>query len=327
MLESGMLQSMQSACREFLRAVRGQRSQVAFARKLGFAGNPIANWEAGRRSPTVVETLRACERVGIEVPLAFRRFVNIPLERGPSGYRIGPWLDQLRGNTTGLQLAARSGYSRHQVRRWLTEEAVPKLPQFFELVQAITGRLPDLVGELVAIDEVPSLREQYAQLQAARRLAHDQPWTEAVLRLLETQEARKLDYDVPTIAERLNISEALAERCLSQLVSAGIVQRTPHHCRVVSTLSVDTKALGQLKAHWSNVARQRVLAPQQGDVFCYNVLACSKQDVERISSLLLATYRQIRSIVANTPSEEVAAVVNLQLVGWGERDHDAESNG
>jgi transcriptional regulator with XRE-family HTH domain len=310
--------AMQSASREFLRAIRGERSQLAFARRLGFSGNPIANWEAGRRSPTAIEALRACERVGIDVPSSFARFVNIPLEHGPAGYRLGPWLDQLRGNTTAMQLASRSGYSRHQVRRWLSEEAVPKLPQFFRLVEAITGRLPDLVGELVPIELVPSLRDQHAQLQAARVLAHDQPWTEAILRLLETQDAHTLDYDAQQIAECLGISGELAERCLTQLVRAGIVQRDANRYHVISTLSVDTKALGQLKAHWSNVASERALAPQRGDVFCYNVLACSKPDAERIRSLLLATYREIRSIVANTPCDEVAAVVNLQLVGWGD---------
>ena len=224
-----------------------------------------------------------------------------------------PWH---RGSTTALHLAARSGHSRHQVRRWLSEEAVPKLPQFFGLVQAITGRLPDLIGELVPIERVPSLRAQHAQLQAARRLAHDQPWTEAVLRLLETQDARATHFDAQQIAERLSISEELVQTCLAQLVSAGIVDRDGSRFRVVDALSVDTKALGQLKAHWSDVASERVLAPQCGDVFCYNVLAASEQDVERIRNLLRATYRQIRSIVANTPREEVAAVVNLQLVNW-----------
>ncbi len=309
---------MDNVSREFLRAVRGERSQVALARKLGFTGNPIANWEAGRRSPTAAQALRACDRVGISVQQAFLRFVNIPLEQGPAGYRLGAWLDQLRGSTTALHLAAESGHSRHQIRRWLSDEAAPKLAQFFSLVQTITGRLPDLIAELVPIERVPSVCAQHAQLRAARRLAHDQPWTEAVLRLLETQDARRGDYDARGIAERLGISEELARDCLARLVGAGIVIYQQPRFSVVSALSVDTKALGQLKAHWSDVASERALAPQPGDVFCYNVLAASAQDVERIGNLLRATYREIRSMVANTPSEEAAAVVNLQLVNWGD---------
>lgn len=65
---------MEIVARQFLRAVRGARSQAAFSRKLGYRGNPVADWEAGRRFPTAEEALRACERVGIDVHAAFHRF-------------------------------------------------------------------------------------------------------------------------------------------------------------------------------------------------------------------------------------------------------------
>ena len=50
---------MELAARQLLRALRGKRSQVAFSRRLGYRGNPIADWEAGRRTPTAQEMLRA----------------------------------------------------------------------------------------------------------------------------------------------------------------------------------------------------------------------------------------------------------------------------
>jgi hypothetical protein len=42
--------------------------------------------------------------------------------------------------------------------------------------------------------------------------------------------------------------------------------------------------------------------------------------MERIDALLRATFREIRMIVANTREDEVAALVNLQLVRWGPRE-------
>jgi hypothetical protein len=33
------------AARQLLRAMRGRRSQVAFARRLGYRSNPITDWE------------------------------------------------------------------------------------------------------------------------------------------------------------------------------------------------------------------------------------------------------------------------------------------
>ena len=53
--------------------MRGKRSQVALSRRLGYRGNVVAKWEGGSRSPTFGEMLRACARIGIDVPGALRR--------------------------------------------------------------------------------------------------------------------------------------------------------------------------------------------------------------------------------------------------------------
>ncbi len=50
---------MRVAASQFLRAVRGKRSQVAFARRLGYRANPITDWENGRRYPTAAEAMEA----------------------------------------------------------------------------------------------------------------------------------------------------------------------------------------------------------------------------------------------------------------------------
>ena len=71
MCYSGQVERVAS---EFLRALRGKRSQLAFARRLGYRGNPITDWERGARFPTAVEALRAAARANIDVAAAFRRF-------------------------------------------------------------------------------------------------------------------------------------------------------------------------------------------------------------------------------------------------------------
>jgi hypothetical protein len=65
---------MEEAARQLIRALRGSRSQVALARRLGYRGNVVAKWEGGQRFPTFGEVLRACGRVGIDVPSALARF-------------------------------------------------------------------------------------------------------------------------------------------------------------------------------------------------------------------------------------------------------------
>src|SRR5687767_239982 len=121
--------------REFLVAIRGERSQLAWSRRLGYRSNVAYAWESGRRWPTAAETLRACARAGIDVRAALEKFYG----------QAPPWLDEqdlttpqsaaqlledLRGSTPILGLAARTGLSRYSISRWLSAQTQPRLPDF-----------------------------------------------------------------------------------------------------------------------------------------------------------------------------------------------------
>jgi hypothetical protein len=55
------------ASRELIRAIRGERSQVALSRRLGYRSNVVYMWESGRRWPTAAETLRAASLCRLDV--------------------------------------------------------------------------------------------------------------------------------------------------------------------------------------------------------------------------------------------------------------------
>src|SRR5688572_19296046 len=63
--------------RELARALRGQRSQVAFCRRIGRRSNVAHAWETGRRQPRVSEFLRASGRVGVDVGAALSAFTGV----------------------------------------------------------------------------------------------------------------------------------------------------------------------------------------------------------------------------------------------------------
>jgi transcriptional regulator with XRE-family HTH domain len=320
--ESARLAGVKLAAAQFLRAVRGKRSQVAFARRLGYRANPITDWEHGRRFPTAAEALRAAGRAGIDVAAACRRFHSAePPSSDPAV--LSAWLRALRGSTSLSELSERCGVSRFALGRWLSGQAQPRLPELFLLIDAITGRLPDLVAELVPIEQVPALAERYRAAAAARRLAFEEPWTEAVLRLLETADYLALPaHRSGMIAARLGISVESEERCLERLERAGIIRKRAGRYEVQGTLTVDTRAapdaVQRLMAHWSEVALQRFPIGHAADLFAYNVFSISRADLTRVHELLRATYRELRAIVASSEPTETAALLNLQLVEWGD---------
>jgi len=308
---------MEVAASQFLRAVRGARSQVAFARRLGYRANPITDWENGRRYPTAAEALRACGRVGIDVQAAFARFHAAPAP-GP-GETLAAWLDSVRGSLSVGELAERCDRSRFAVGRWLRGQAEPRLPDFFRLVDAVTGRLPDLVAELTSIEAVPALRARYRTAEAARRLAFEQPWTEAVLRLLETTAFAERQGDAACwIAARLGIESCEVERALDALEAAHVIERRGVRYRVAGNLTVDTladpEAAREHMARWSRVAFDHFLEQGATNLFAYNLVSLSAADLQRVRELLRAAYREVRAVVAASEPVETAALLNLQLV-------------
>jgi transcriptional regulator with XRE-family HTH domain len=243
------------------------------------------------------------------------------IEHDGNSWLLHNWLRQLTGETSVAELARRMGRSRSSLSRWLSGTGLPRLPEFLAFVDAATGRAQDLVAELVPIEQVPALRARYEAARAARLMAFEQPWTEAILRAVETTsylQARA--HDATELSRLLDLPEALIDESLSLLHRAGAVELRNDKYQVVGELNVDTRggkqALHTLKSHWARVAADRALAPHPGDLFGYNVFAVTSDDLLKIRHILQTTFREIRGIVATSVECERVALVNLQLMAW-----------
>lgn len=315
---------METAASQFLRALRGSRSQVQLARRLGYRGNPVTDWERGERFPTAEEALRIASLVRVDIVAACTRFSpSVPLERSGAELQLASWLDRLRGSRAVTALAARCGRSRFAISHWLKGTAKPRVPDFFRLLDAITGRLPEWVAEIVPIDEVPALAGRYHAAAAAKRLAFEKPWTEAIVRLLETTAYRRLERHQPGfIGEQLGIDLEEEAECLRRLLAARIVQKTKRKYTVSGQLTVDTQggrqALHDLKRHWTHVAADRLRSPRSSDLFAYNVMSLSAADLVRVQERLREAFREVRAIVAVSEPAECTALLNLQVITFTE---------
>lgn len=310
-----------AAASQLLRALRGRRSQIAFARRLGYRANPVCDWEHARRFPTAVETLRAARVVGVDVDAAFRAFATpeVPPPATHDTEGLAAWFRALKGATPVGEVAERAGVSRFVVSRWLGGRAQPRLPDFLRLLDALTRRMADWVAGLVPIAQVPALLPEFERRAASRRLASELPWSQAVVRLLETVDYAALPaHDDVWLATRLGVPADEVARCLAALAAAGVVAVDGGRFRAAAPLTVDTRGdparVVRLKSHWASVAAERLPAPRPGDLFSYNVVSLSRADLERLRQLHLAYFRDVRALVAASEPVEVAALVNVQLV-------------
>lgn len=329
----------QQVARELLRAVRGKRSQVALSRRLGYTGNPITDWERGARHPTAREFLRAAALCRLSVRDAFLKLVpleppvTVAMSKAKSGpgttarqWLIHPWLTALRGTLSNTELAARLGVSRYSVSRWCSGDTEIRLYEFLHCIEALTGRLYDWVAPLVPIAQVPSLLPRFTQSNAARSVALEHPWTEAILRVLETQRYREQPAVAhATLAATLGVSEAQLQQALDGLTAAAVVSRqqepsTGHvYYETLRELSVDTRAhphaVRTLQQHWLSVALERARRGEP-DWLAYNVFSCSEADLVRVGDCLKRAFRESRSIIAASAPNERAGLVLMQFVKW-----------
>lgn len=306
------------AAAELLRAVRGKRSQVAFARRLGYAGNPITDWENKRRRPTASDAFRAAQLAKLDVLGAFKKFhPSAPPEPIGDSWPLAQWLSGIRGGASIRELAERCGRSRYTVSRWLNGATEPKLDEFLTFLDALTGRAHDLVANLVPIEQVPSLKERHRQAASARALAFKLPWTEVLLRVLETEHYKAAAVGgAKFLSDILGIPVSDVECCVRGLLEAGVVQTNDNHYEVIGNLSVDTRSsvegMYELQRHWLGVAQARV--GRDGNWFAYNAISVSAEDLDRIQLKLRETFREIRGMVATSAPTESAALLVMNLL-------------
>lgn len=307
---------------ELLRALRGKRSQQALCRRLGAKSNVVHQWERGHSFPSAARALQVAARVGVDVPQAFREFYRTAPrwldEQDPSSPAgVAAFLDDLRGSTSVVELSRYSGKSRFAVARFLSGDAEPRLPDFLRLIEAASLRLLDFIEQLVDPRLLPSARAPWERLTAARRLAYQEPWSQAVLRALELSSYAALPrHEAGWIAQRIGVSLEEETQCLKLLAESGQVVWRAEHWQIENVMALDTRrdpdAARRLRAWWLRRGAARIEAGERG--LMYNLLGVSSVDLARLRELQKAYLTEVRAIVARSePVEHVVLAADLLL--------------
>jgi hypothetical protein len=307
---------------EFVRALRGRRSQVALSRRLGFRTNVLHTWERRKRSPSAGQLFEFASRAGVDVRAALEGF----FQRRPrwlgefeprSEGSVAALLNELRGALSVAELSRQTGFSRFALARWLAGTAQPKAGALLAVVHHATQRLPDFVAAFTDADALPSLQGEVARLRAAREVATRRPWSQLILRLLELPAYRELPKHQPGwMAERAGITLDEEAATLALLVEAGQVERGKTHYapRALEALDMrhERETVVQQRAFWAGVAAQR--APSAPDGLCaYNICTLSRDGYRRLRELQRKYLLEARALIAESEPEECAALLQVSL--------------
>jgi transcriptional regulator with XRE-family HTH domain len=313
---------------ELIRALRGKRSQAAFSRKLGYRSNMVNRWESGDAFPTAATLLRvlALHQKKQASPL-LRFFPRAPEALGAvppaSPAQVAAFLQELRGKTPILSIAAECGVNRYSVSRWLSGGVEPRLPQFFQLIEVMSRRLIDFLACCTDPAHLPSITRSHERLALARQTAYDQPLSHAVLRALELGNAPEHEQAV-WLADRLGMAEAEVRTALGVLEATGQVERRGERWSLKQVLSVNTSQdrarARALKASWARAAVARLESGAPGS-YGYSVFSISKHDLRRLRDVHLEYVRAMQAIIAASRPGECVGLYCAQLLDLARSDN------
>ncbi len=308
---------------EWLRALRGRRSQRALSRRLGYRTNIAYRWESGLCWPYASTVWAAMVKLGCDTRMGLEKFFQtaprtvVELDLTSRG-GIAALLQYMRQHTPIVAIAAETGHSRFSVSRWLKAESEPRWPEFLQLVDACSLRLVDFVSAFFDPAQLPCITARAKRLDATRRAAYELPLSHAVLRLLELSSYQALRrHRRGWIAERLGVAQAEETRCLQLLSEAGQVRWNGARWQVVEQGTIDTRAdpalSRKLRTFWGRRAVDALANGEPGK-YVFNLMSVSAKDLERLKELQTKYFREMRAIVADSEPSERVVLYCSQLV-------------
>lgn len=308
---------------EWLRTLRGKRSQVALSRRLGYRTNIAYRWEAGLCFPTAARTFELLAKLGKNVERALRGFVHLEASWShPAGAAsaegVARFLRSLNGRAPVTALAARAGVSRYRAMRWLNGSSELTLPNFLTMVHATSGRLLDFVACFTDPNALPCAALAWQRLVESRHIAYRLPWSHAVLRALELEDYRSLPrHSSAWLAGRLGASKEEVDEALASLSRVGQVQKGQTHYAESAPETVDTRvdpdAARRLKAWWAKQGVERLTDGAPG-LFSFNLSAVSRRDLERLQQIQRRAYREMSQVIAESQPAECVVLHNAMLL-------------
>jgi Domain of unknown function (DUF4423) len=303
--------------------MRGERSQRALSRALGYESNIVYRWETGRAQPSASTVLRAMESLGHDVRQQLRNFYGgacawVSRLDPTSREGVAHLLDDLRGKVPLSRLAARTGYTRFQLTRWLQSTNEPRLPDLLTLIEATSHRSLDFVAAFFGEASLPSVTTRWRRLVSIRLAAYDHPESHLVLRALELKAYQELPQHRPGfVAQRMGLTLEQEARSLELLEAAGQIEWHDGKWTTADEPFVDTSRdlarSRKLRAHWLRAAADALEAGTAG-TFSYNLFSVSEADLVKVNAIHARYYREMSELIGASHPNDRVVLFAAQLV-------------
>lgn len=186
----------------------------------------------------------------------------------------------------------------------------------------MTPLLVEFVAEMISIESIPSLKEDYAIHLIEKKLNYKYPFLGAVLRCLELKDYQSLPRHVDGfISQKLLISLAQEREILADMLRVKIIKKE-NEKYASNSEHIDTRGdfvgLMNIKKYWLNRAldfsNQLSKAPEKS-FLGYNVMSVSPKARKEIEAKYFQFFQEIRSIVEmDHEAPDEIQILNIQIL-------------
>ncbi len=213
---------------EFLRELRGVRTQRELSQLLGFSFNQVGKWESGVTHFKWRDLFGLCEALKVPFEQYFReQFWSFSGEFRPSLTAEEIWT-QLQGLgapwVPGGSISQDVLRQRKTLKRWASMEQGPDLVEVFQVLDKVPSMLVSFVSYFVDVEKMPSLAPAYEQFVRAMDLVGRQPLCVFVNAALQLSSYRSLSRHCDEVlAQAIGCSQKEARSTLMLMQSHGLI--------------------------------------------------------------------------------------------------------
>ncbi len=325
--------------KELLVALRGSRSQLEMSQLAGFSFNQWHKWETEQKWLRWDEFVDVLDQLNIplrEICLNLFTFQDDPKD----------FQNLIRSMCSGKsfeQVAEILKQDEETIRRWSRNQISPSIETVFLLIQSQQNNLTEFIGKLVAIDQVPSLKNLSISQLNHKIVEIEHPFSAAIEACLNLKAYKDLKaHSDEWISERTLISLPLVIATLKKLESAGTIKKIGNHYELIDGWiqmnGLPLKEAVKVDHYWTQRCLDRYSGPDHipfspvdrtnTNFRSFRVAAVSTEAALQIQARLKQASQDILSIIKDdkNPKTEIKVYVShlfdVQDIHYKMTDYD-----
>lgn len=296
--------------KELLVALRGEQSQLAMSRHLGFTFNQWHKWETEQKWLRWDEFVDILIELKIPVKNIFTTLFNFADD--PRNFQA-----ILRNLCVGLsteKIAETLEQDEDTIKRWAKNDISPSVETVLCLIQVRQNNLAELIAKLVSIDNVPALKTLFQSQKAHKNVEVQYPFSPAIEACFCLEAYKQLPiHSDQWVAERTLISVPLVRASINKLENAGTIRKLGNHYELVDGWvqlnGLPLKEAVKVDHYWTKRALDRYSGPDQipylpddranTNVRSFRVAAVSTEAAFQIQERLRQASQDVLAIINN----------------------------